>query len=164
MDALTLLRDQSKWTNDILSQVVADLTDGQATWRAPGSTIQPIAPIFLHVYHNEDRAVHRGLGRPTVFESQGWAEKLGYRPDEPWLPLGKVDAAALRAYAAAVHAATTDYLDRLQPDDLTRVVESHRGPRSVAALLSLLLVTHKASHMGEIAALLGSQGVKGFPF
>jgi hypothetical protein len=32
------------------------------------------------------------------------------------------------------------------------------------AILSLMLVIHKANHTGEIAALLGSQGVRGFPF
>jgi uncharacterized damage-inducible protein DinB len=164
LDALDLLRTQAATTNDLLTRVVADLTPAQAVWHVPGSTANPIAPTLLHVYFVEDRLVQRLHGSPPLFEQHGWRDKLGYDPDAPWSPLAAADPTALRAYAAEVRAATERYLAGLDPATLEQEIDAPRGRRPLATYLSLLLVTHKATHTGEIAAALGSQGVKGFPF
>jgi uncharacterized damage-inducible protein DinB len=147
-----------------MTQTFAPVTAEQAAWRAEGSTANSIAAAFLHVYHAEDRFVHRDTATPSIFEAGGWADRLGYDPSVPWSALAHPDPDACRAYAAEVRSATRDYLDRLAPGALEEEVESPRGKRPRVLMLSLLLVTHKLTHMGEIAALLGCQGVKGFPF
>ena len=68
------------------------------------------------------------------------------------------------AYAEAVSTGTKAYLASLDPAALDRQIETPRGPRPLAARLSVYLVVHKAQHTGDIAALLGCQGVKGLPF
>lgn len=164
MDALALLRSQAATADGIMTQVAANITAERAAWTLPGSTTNPIAAIFLHVYTVEDRSVHRALGQPPVLESGGWRERLGYDPAAPWSPELRPDPDTCRAYAAEVRAATVRYLDELDPAELEREVDSPFGRRPQADLLTLFLVIHKTTHMGEIAALLGCQGVKGFPF
>lgn len=164
MDALTLLREQAAMTDRLLTQVVADLTAAQALWLPQGATVNPIAAILAHVYFAEDRLAQRQTQGQSIFEVGGWRERLGFDPDAPWSPPGSVDPDALRAYAAAVRANTERLLAGLQPDDLQREIDSPRGRRPLLSGLSLLLVVHKATHTGEIAALLGSQGIRGFPF
>jgi uncharacterized damage-inducible protein DinB len=164
MDALVLLRDLAARSDDLMTQTFAAVTVEQAAWRQEGSTANPIAAIFLHVYYPEDWFVHRDTGAPLIFEAGGWANRLGYDPAAAWSPSARPEPDACRAYAAEVRAATHDYLEHLDPSRLEEEIDSTRGKRSRVAMLSRLLVTHKLTHLGEIAALLGCQGVKGFPF
>ncbi len=165
MEALTLLRDQATLADNLLTQVFANVTPEQAVWRLEGSTANPIAPIFLHAYHTEDRWIQQQLqSQPTILDRGGWRDRLGYDPAARWAPLSSPDLDAYRAYAAEVRGATRRYLDGLDPAALEREVPSPRGPQPLVATLSLVLVAHKLTHTGEIAALVGCQGVKGFPF
>jgi uncharacterized damage-inducible protein DinB len=165
MDALALLREQATTADSLLTQVVANLTAEQALWHLEGSTANPIASTLMHIAFGEDRTVQRRcLGQPTIFEAGGWRARIGFDPDAPWAPASSVDPDAMRAYASEVRAATDSFLAAVQPADLERELEGPRGRRPMLAILSLMLVIHKANHTGEIAALLGSQGVRGFPF
>jgi len=164
MDALTLLRDQVDTAERLLQQTTEGLTLSQALWRLPGSTANPIFSIYLHVYVTEDRIIHRERAQPPLLESQGWRERLGFDPAAPWAVPEHPDLDACRAYARAVHAVTRAYLAALTPSALDEEIETPRGRRPRVASLSLMLVTHKLTHLGEIAALLGCQGAKGFPF
>ncbi|HEX5504415.1 MAG TPA: DinB family protein [Thermomicrobiales bacterium] len=164
MDALALLRDQAAAADSLMTQVAADITAEQASWHLDGSTANPIGATLLHISAVEDRAVQRFQGQPPLLEAAGWGERLGYGPGAPWSPETRPDPDACRAYAAEVRAATARYLAGLDPAELAREVDSSRGRRSLANLLTLVLVLHKLTHTGEIAALLGCQGVRGFPF
>lgn len=164
MDALALLRDQAAAADSLMTQVAADITADQASWKLDGSTANPIGPTFLHVYAVEDRAVQRFRGRSPLLEADGWGERLGVGTGFSWSPETRPDPDACRAYAAEVRAATVRYLDGLDPAELAREVDTQRGRRSLADVLTLALVLHKLTHTGEIAALLGCQGVRGFPF
>ena len=164
MDALTLLREQNETAEGLMSQVFAEVTPEQATWKLPGSTANAIAPTFLHIYHAEDAVIHRLSGQPTIFETGGWQQKLGFDPNAQWSEIARPDIATYRAFAAAVRAATREYLASVDPNTLEQEVQTPRGPRTLAARLTMILINHKITHAGEIAALLGCQGVKGFPF
>lgn len=165
MDALALLREQAATADSLLTQVVANLTAEQAVWQLEGSTANPIASTVMHILFGEDRTVQqRCRGQATIFQASGWRARIGFDPDAPWAQPGQVDPDAIRDYAAEVRAATKRFLENAQPADLERELEGPRGRRPMLAVLSLMLVIHKASHTGEIAALLGSQGVRGFPF
>lgn len=165
MDALALLRGQAVQVDNLITQVVANLTAEQAIWHVEGTTTNPIAATFMHLYFSEDRMVQqRRQGLPTIFEAGDWRERIGFNPDAPWAPTTQADPDAMRAYAAEVQGATKRFLGSLQPDELEQEVDGMRGRSPLATVLTVSLVIHKASHMGEIAALLGSQGVRGFPF
>jgi hypothetical protein len=164
MNALTLFREQVSTADRLLTDVFSKVTPEQAVWRGEGSTANQIAALFLHIYTGEDRAVQRARGQPPILESGEWAAHLNYNPNAPWAPIDQPDLEAYRAYAAAVRSATKEYLASVDPDEIEREFDTPRGKRTTIGMLSMGLTTHKATHMGEIAALLGCQGVKGFPF
>ncbi len=164
METLTLLRELATRGQNVTSQILENVTREQLVWLPEGGQTNQIAATILHVFHGEDRAVHRALGAPTIFESQGWQARLGYRPESPWERLPAADPDAVRAYVAAVWEETRRYLEGLSPGDLDREIETPRGKRTVGDNLAHLLVAHKFTHLGEVAALLGCQGMRGFPF
>lgn len=164
MDAVDLVRQQADMTERMLTEVFAKVTPEQAMWKLPGATTNPIAATLLHCYLTEDRVVHRQQSRPMLFESANWQERLNIDPAAIETLTDCPDLAACRAYAADVHAASVSYLDELDPATLSTETHTPFGPYSLAALLGLILGTHKFLHAGEIAALLGCQGEQGFLF
>lgn len=162
MDALTVLRELAALADDALSSTIANLTPEQALWRGEGSTANTIAATLLHVYLGEDRFVQSQRGTAPIFASGGWAAKIGLGPDEIWTATA-VDLPQLRAYVEAVRAGTRSYFETVDPATLDAEVDTARGRRRVAFRLGMLLVLHKGTHLGDIATLLGLQGLKGFP-
>jgi hypothetical protein len=164
MDAIDLLRQQADMTEGMLTDVFAKVTPEQAMWKLPGAKTNPIAATFLHCYLTEDRVVHRQQNRPMLFERENWQERLHVDPAAIWSLSECPDLAACRAYAADVRAASVRYLDELDPTTLSAEARTPFGMYTLAALLGLILGTHKFLHGGEISGLLGCQGEQGFPF
>ena len=162
MDALQLMRDQAAFVEDIASRVLADVTDEHATWRPGGSAaVNTIASTTFHVYLTEDRLVSRAFDATPLIGS--WQARLGVDPSSIWTA-SDLPIATLREYAAAVHAHTKQLLESAKVADLEQELETPAGKRTVARSLSIALVVHKATHIGDVSALLGCQGLKGFPF
>ena len=165
LSPVTLLREQIARADSLLTQVFANVTTEQLVWLPAGGMTNSIGSTFLHLYYIEDRLIHRLIGdKPTVFDANGWQARLGYDPAKQWTPLSNPDPAVLRAYAAEVGVETTSYLEGLAPEELEREITTPRGQSPLYATLSLTLVIHKFTHLGEISGLLGCQGVTGFPF
>lgn len=164
MDEVQLLRRQAETTDRLMRQVFAPVTAEQASWRLDGSTANPAGQAFTHVYVTEDGMVSQLQGQPSLYESEGWDERLGFNPRQEWArqPVPNPDTA--RAYADAVRARTETFLAQASGDDLAREVRTPAGQAPASVGLSIVLLIHKAAHMGEISALLGCQGAKGFPF
>ncbi|MSQ28293.1 MAG: DinB family protein [Dehalococcoidia bacterium] len=164
MDALTLLREQAANADNLLLQTFESVTPDQAGWRLPGSAANTIGATFFHCYASVDEITGQLLARPRLFETGGWSERLGYDAQTVWGFEGKQDPGLLLAFAREVSAAASVYLAGLTPGALDREIETRRGPRPLGGRLSVYLVIHQFQHLGEIAALLGCQGVKGLPF
>ncbi len=130
-----------------------------------GEHCNTIAAVYAHVIGGEDYFVNMALqGKPRMWESDGWAEKLGItaRPGRDWT-LQIPDLDAFQAYAKAVHAATDAYLETITTAELDRKVQVFSNERPAANVL-MVIINHAAAHAGEIAALKGAQGVTGLPF
>jgi hypothetical protein len=117
----------------------------------------------------EDGFIQKVLqGKPTIWETGGWAEKTGIaKPPskgEDWseYKYRKINIQPLQDYKAAVWAATDAYLATLTEGELDRMVKFAGGERTVAEML-ILSGSQSHSHIGEIAALKGIQGAKGLP-
>lgn len=171
MDAIAVLREQLKQSHEILEQAVADL-DADQLHRRVGENIQPIAAIYAHTITGEDMLVNGQLrGQTPIFQSGGWAERLGFGPGDgmltdDWSATVRItDLAAARDYAAQVYAATDDYVASLTEADLDRVFDTGwMGETSVGSYLATIIVWHAVQHGGEICALKGCMGGKGLPF
>jgi hypothetical protein len=147
--------------------------------RLPGSDLQSIGAIYAHAVVTEDHSLghwrdggelrlrdeHRSLGlAPNVWLDPAWA--AAFTPD----------VAALRAYARAVYASTAQLLAALDDAELDAsrrihlpeydgdaVVIRERDTTQLFALVDNVLL-HLSEHTGEIAALLGVQGLKATPW
>jgi hypothetical protein len=75
-----------------------------------------------------------------------------------------VDLPALHDYAKAVAEALQGWLGSLAPEDLERTIKTPIGEYTLAQMIGLFIVWHIDAHCGEISALKGCQGVKGYPF
>ena len=176
MDTVTLLRDQLQAAHALLETVMADVTPEAAHWIPPGQA-NPIGATYAHVVVTEDRTINGAIGRGTPLYDSAWAGKTGLSElmptrDEAWKDYGpwtrrlQVDLPALRAYAAAVYAASDAYLASLTPDELARPRDLSgvgMGQVTLAWILSREVVGHVDNITGEISCLKGLQGQKGYP-
>jgi len=127
--------------------------------------LNTIAAAYAHVIGGEDYFINTAIGgKPRLWESEGWAEKLGMSPEigRNWA-ITIPDLAAFQSYAAAVHAATDAYMATVTPAELDRVVKVFENQRPVANVLTILSV-HTSGHAGEIATIKAALGMKGLPF
>jgi hypothetical protein len=157
----------------ILEQVVADLTQEQADWTPPGIA-NPIGATYWHTVSSVDEIVCKWIkGEESLRQKGGWQEKvLTVAVPEPghgedylaYMQAIRVDIAALHAYSKAVAEAIQCWLASLTPEDLARELETPIGKLGVGQTLETFVIWHINAHCGEIAALKGCLGVKGYPF
>jgi hypothetical protein len=76
----------------------------------------------------------------------------------------RVDLPVLHEYTKAVAEATQSWLASLGPEDLERKLNTPIGELNLAQMLETFVIWHINAHCGEISALKGCQGVKGYPF
>jgi hypothetical protein len=127
--------------------------------------LNTIAAVYSHVIAGEDYFVNTSiLGKPRIWESEGWPEKLGIHGEfgRNW-GITIPDLAAFQTYVVAVHAATDAYVATVTPAELDRLVKVFNNDRPLANVLTLLAI-HTAGHGGEIATIKAALGMKGLPF
>ena len=163
MDALTLLKEQTARARREFEGVLADVDQGMAHWQPPGIA-NPIEDLVLHTVVGQDRQVSRLTGQPVVLET--WANKLSLTADWRHTPEASrsinTEISVLKQYADAVFNAVDACLSGLTEADMEKMVEGFRGQAPMASQLSTNLVTHMFEHAGEISAIKGLQGAKGY--
>ncbi len=176
MDIVALLRDQLKDAHTLLETVMKDVTPEAAHWIPPGQA-NPIGATYAHVVMTEDRIINGAIQRGTPLYDSAWAGKTGlselmpvrgeaWKDYGPWTRRLQVDLPALRAYAAAVYAASDAYLASLSPADLAQPRDLSgvgMGTVTLAWIISREVVGHADNITGEISCLKGLQGQKGYP-
>lgn len=173
MNSVELLQYSLGNALGILGQVTADLTQAQADWQPPGLA-NPIGALYWHTVSGADFVLHRWcLDQEPLNESAGWQEKaLTVFLPEPehggdWLTYMRtirVDLPALHDYTKAVAGAAQGWLASLAPEDLERKIDTPIGELNLGQLLETFVIWHVNAHCGEISALKGCQGAKGYPF
>ena len=173
MNTVELLQFSLGSALDILGQVTADLTPEQADWQPPGIA-NPIGATYWHTISGVDDVVyHWAQGQEPLRQRENWDERvLTVSVPEPehggdmltYLRTIRVDLPALHDYARAVGEAVQGWLGTLTPADLARTIETPVGENTLAQMLDLFVVWHINAHCGEISALKGCQGAKGYPF
>ena len=155
----------------ILGQVTADLTQEQSDWMPPG-TANPIGSLYWHTITFTDLVVHSwGMGQAPLSQRAGWQEKVlvGPGPEEegghsPGMRDVRVDLSALHEYARVVQEAAQNWVSSLTPADLERKIDTPLGELNLGQTLEIFALWHVNAHCGEISALKGCQGAKGYPF
>lgn len=163
-NVVNLLRDQYKQSFEWLEGTMQGVTD-EVLHQAPAGNVPSIAGQVAHAVMTIDGFVLATVsGKPPVMASvnSGVSETP---PQGDWLAWGnsvKIDLPAFHEYAKAVFAATDEYLASIEDGALAQELDLPFGKHSVGWLFNVgLLNTY--SHTGEIAALKGLQGLKGYP-
>jgi len=122
------------------------------------------------------RAKHDlGIGQVPLRHSAGWQEKVVIamppeNPEDPYWDIRpvreglRVDLPALHDYARATAQAVQSWVASLAPEDLERTIPTPIGDHNIGQFLELFIIANINLHIGEIAALKGCQGLKGYPW
>ena len=146
----------------LLLAAVADLTPAELAWQ-PGPDANPIGWMLWHTIRVEDMWVQFFIqNRPELWEREGWHEKFGLptrdngfgHTPEQVANFPALDLAELLRYAAAVRAATLEYLQALTPEDFDRIPRERRPNLSVGRIF-MQLIGEFYQHEGQIAYLKG---------
>ncbi|MFN2292203.1 MAG: DinB family protein [Anaerolineae bacterium] len=176
MNTVELLSYSLENAVGILRQVTADLSQEQADWQPPGMA-NPVGALYWHTLTSADYVVHQWcMGLAPLSEREGWRERaLALAVPEPdhgaedsehlaYMRTLRVDLPALHEYAGALGEALRTWLASLGPEDLERTIQTPVGELNVAQLLETFVIWHINAHCGEISALKGCQGARGYPF
>ena len=158
-----------KTANDHLEATMADVTDAVANW-LPEKTVASIGAQYIHILTSEDVIINALLKGGAPLMASTFAGKIGSEPPQlftwgEWGRSVKVDLAAARQYAQAVYASVEAYLNTQTADSLAETVDLTGAglgvmPRAVVIELAL---RQPYLHGGEISALKGLQGLRGYP-
>ncbi len=143
---------------DILGLVTDDLTQEQADWEPPG-VASKIGSIYSHTITYVDYFVQN-----YCIEGKPLPESVESRPDVLKMQDVQVDLSELHEYAGNVKNKTMGWLSSLTPADLARKRDTTIGELTVGQMLDIYFVWHINVHCGEISALKGCQGAKGYPW
>ena len=171
MDAISTLRESVQWGYQLLEMVMADVTGDQARWAPPGLA-NPIGALYAHALLSMDGIVNGMLKGGAPRFATEWAGQAGSLPPQMSLSFEwgrgiQPDLPALRQYGQTIVGDTDAYLAQLSEADLDRMVDlanAGLGTRRVSWIINALIASHLNNMAGEISALKGVQGLKGYPF
>jgi len=160
MNTVELLQYSLGFAFDVLGQVTADLTQEQANWTPPG-VASSIGAIYSHTITYLDFVVQK------ICIGQNFSLFVPGEPPPPETAMQDVqvdDLPALHERARNVRVAAQDWLSSLTPADLQVRRETSIGELAVGQFFEAYIIWHINVHCGEISALKGCQGAKGYPF
>jgi hypothetical protein len=171
MDAISLLREQAKWSHEEFGMTTGDV-NADIAHMAPQGAAGTVGSSMAHAIFAEDNIVQGLLQRKAPLAMTAFSGKTGisephmYNKPE-WVRSVRIDPPQLRDYERAVAQATDQYLASLKESDLDREIDltpMGMGKRSLGWVLTALVIGHMHDLTGEISAIKGSQGLKGYPF
>jgi len=115
------------------------------------------------------------MGQTPLRITGEWEEKviLSLHPENPEDPYWKVrtsregfraDLPALHDYARATREFLQDWVLSQTPEDLERILPTPIGEYNLGDFLEIFIISHMNNHIGEISAIKGCQGLKGYPW
>jgi hypothetical protein len=166
-----------KSAHSVMESTMADVDDALASRHAPGNA-NPVGSSYAHAVLAEDGIVH-GLiqGKPPLFLTT-WAGRTGTDIPMPlpgvhegslgdWYQTVKVDVAAHRLYAEAVYRETEAFIGAASDTDIERPMDMSSfglGTIPMAVMFAIFVIGHMNNLCGEISAIKGVHGHKGYPF
>ena len=165
MDVAGLLLELYDRLPPLVRDAVEGLTPGQLVVQpAPGANT--IGWLIWHVARVEDDHIGDVMGARQLWADGDWASRFGLEPDTSNVgygnsaeEMGRVrpeSAAALVEYFDAVHARTVEWLARLTPDDLDRVVDTRWDPPVTLGVRLVSVADDSLQHVGQAAYVRGS--------
>ncbi len=171
MDVISFLSMDAQSAHWVFNGTTADVTEDNLH-QAPSANEATVASAMAHVVFAEDSIV-QGMfqGKPPLAMSS-FAGKTGISDPQmfnspEWVKSVRLDLPQFREYANGVFAATDQYIASLKESDLDReldMTQQGMGKVSLGWGFSMLVIGHMRDICGEISAIKGAQGSKGYPF
>jgi len=172
VNTIEFLRDQLRRSRELLEGTMSDVDAARAHAAMPGAC-NPIDATYAHLVTGEDGFVNGLLRGAAPLFASNWAGRTGMSEPPPagedwgsWALRVQIDLPAVRRYGVAVGSATDAYIASLTPDDLDATIDLSAfgfGQQTRGWVLGAGVLGHVLSHWGEICALTGVLGGKGFP-
>lgn len=168
-----VLVNQLKEAHQSFLGTVNGLTDDQANFQPQGTALS-VAAVWTHLVESEDMFLSVISGQPTI-ESASSPDKLGFSSPQPtenwaeeypkWAHEVKVQVDPLTDFTKQVFAASEKFIAGLSPDALEENKDmGSMGSSTVEHTISAYLIGHCQSITGEVSAIKGVQGLKGYPW
>ena len=174
-----MIRQSLKDTHETLESTMNGVTDEVAHWQPAGKAL-PIAAAYAHVIVSEDVMLSNWVKKTKSLVEGDWGSKLGLSAPHPamdqnweknfaeWSKTVKVDLEKLKEYAQAVYKQSDEFLAGLSDKDMVNKKVDlsmwQMGEWPLARFVMRFLIGHVDSLTGEISAVKGLQGLKGYPF
>jgi hypothetical protein len=156
---------------------MAGVDDDIANRAAPGNA-NPIGASYAHAVIAEDGIVNGMLQGQAPLWATSWAGKTGTDKPMPipggpegdigeWYHSVKVDLAACQAYAQAVYAQTAEFIGSADAATLNREIDLTAiglGKLPLSVVFAFLVIGHMNNLCGEISAIKGAFGLRGYPY
>lgn len=170
-----LLADQLKNAHESLIATLDGVTNEVANWQPQGKA-NAIGATWAHLAVSDDMFIGDILSGTGSLVSKEWKDKTGLSQPHPtsdwstypdWLKNVRVDVEALMDYTKAVFAASEAYVASLSLEQLEEtkdMTSMGSSVMTVASVLDNMVIGHCHDITGEISALKGVQGLKGYPW
>ncbi len=174
---IKLLKEQVAMAHEVLEGTIEGTAEDKVHFKEIGSAL-PVGAAYGHSTFSEDGFIAM-LGKTQPLFMSDYKDKTGFSEPMPapgddwekqhaeWSKRVKVDMTQARTYAKAVYIATDKYLDTLTDANLTDDVDFSSwgmGMKPLSWALSGVIIGHINNLAGEISAIKGVQGLKGYPF
>ena len=163
MDTSDLVIDHFGRIRDLYVGTVSDL-DPEVAHHRPAGVGNPIVWLLWHTARVQDDHV-AGLSGGTQAWHDGWSEKFGLPFDEGDIGYGHssedVDAVRverledLADYHRAVHQLSLQYAEKVDADELDRVVDPDWDPPVTAGVRLVSVLGDCLQHLGQAAYVKG---------
>lgn len=168
------LKTAIEFAHRTMEATMADVTDELSNRPAPGCA-NSIGATYAHAVFSEDAWVNGHLKGGSPLWATTWAGRTGADKLMPargivegdmgeWCQTVKLDLASFREYAKAVYASAESFIGSTDDATLAREVDSPVGKLPAAAVFAVIVVGHYNNHCGEISAIKGTGGLRGYPF
>jgi hypothetical protein len=171
--ASQILTAQLQASHGLLQMTMADVTPEVASFTPPG-TANSIADTYVHILLSEDWLIHFLLQQKDPLYASEWNGKTGVDALVPatdhtfpaWTKNAKIDMDQLNKYKDVVFATSEAYVKALSDEDLQKEADLSSfgmGKSTVSFVVSSVVTNNVNLHIGEISAMKGIQGLKGYP-
>ncbi|GAA3614855.1 DinB family protein [Marihabitans asiaticum] len=167
-DVLRVLLTDAARRPEHSAEAVLEGIDDQTLHRQVRQDLGSVAWLVWHAAAQLDAQVADLAGRTSVWEGEGWSERLGVRRDQSGpaafgLGDGPEEIAALRvssadellAYVRSVVAAVVTAVQQWSPEDLGEVIDESWDPPVTRGVRLISAIDDAAQHLGQAAYLRG---------
>jgi hypothetical protein len=172
MTTVELLAQQAKEAHQVFLGTLEGVTDNIANAQPQGKALS-IAAVWVHHVEAEDSFMSSITGQPTI--ESNMVGQTGFDTPQPtenwsenypaWATNIKVNIEQLMAYTKTVFESTEKAIAGLTDEDLETSKDlGFMGQAQVLTVISGYIIAHCNQITGEISAIKGTQGLKGYPW